>query len=782
MRGSIGSIQNPSGMSEIKRNSIFISGIVQGVGFRPFIFKLANKYHLNGWVRNSSLGVFVEIEGEASRIERFLSEIKTKSPIHAKIDKISFEELDLAGYKKFEILESESVDSEFQSISPDIAVCFDCLNELFDPKDRRYRYPFINCTNCGPRFSIIKDIPYDRVNTTMVDFNMCPDCEREYKNPENRRFHAQPIVCAKCGPKVWLEKFQGLNNQAVTSTIFYEEEAVQQARAVVAEGKILAIKGLGGFHLACDAKNTQAVQELRQKKMRSHKPFAVMMADVNTVQRHCHLDEYERELIESPAHPIVILKRRSMSLISPDVAPGQNQIGVMLPYSPLHALLLEKQKGFPEVMVMTSGNISEEPICTDNIDARQKLIYIADAFLMHDRDIQIRSDDSVLRIVNKNIHPIRRSRGYTPIPITLPLESPPILAVGAELKNTFCLTNKNLAFVSHYIGDLQNYETLQSFENGIKHFEKLFKAQPKLIAHDNHPDYLSTQYALSRSKKENIKCINIQHHHAHIASLMAENGLVGDRQVIGVAFDGTGYGDDGAIWGGEFLVADYSNYLRHTHLGYFSLPGGDAAIRHPSRIALGLLHTYGLKYSNQNGVRTDLSENEIVRLEKQIENMVNTFSTSSVGRLFDAISSIIGIRHIIDYEAQAAVELEAIVDADEKGFYEFEYIDGLITFSTGIKNILSDLSTGVSVNKISSKFHNGLAMMVNQVCLKIKKDIGIKEVALSGGVWQNKTLLIGTMDILEKNGFQVFTHHVVPANDGGISLGQAAIASFKLNH
>ncbi len=709
----------------------------------------------------------------------FTTQLKLDAPPLASLDQINIEELQYFGYVQFEILHSESAQSEFQPISSDVAICDDCLRELWDSSDRRNRYPFINCTNCGPRFSIIQDIPYDRPNTCMSVFEMCPECFAEYQDPENRRFHAQPIACPNCGPKIWFEQ---IDSSGAISVLGNGNEAIKYTRTSIRNGQIVAIKGLGGFHLACNGNNNEAVGELRKRKSRHNKPFAVMMPDFETVKQHCYVSEAERALLESPAHPIVLLFKRPNSHISRNVAPGQKTIGVMLPYTPLHSLLIEKGKDFPDVLVMTSGNISDEPICTDNSDARNRLAVLADSFLMHDREILIRVDDSVMRVFQERAYPIRRSRGYAPYPVLLPWSSPSILATGSELKNTFCLTNNNYAFLSQHIGDMENYETLKSFEEGIAHFEKLFRANPIALACDLHPNYLATRYALDRAVEEQIPVVQVQHHHAHLASLMIEHGYNGSRPVIGVAFDGTGFGDDGTIWGGEFLVADYSGFKRAAHLRYFPLPGGDNAIRHPSRTALGLLHAMGISWLKELAPCKYISEFDQTIIRSQLEKKINCPLTSSLGRLFDAAASLAGVCQTINYEAQAAIEFEALNDPDEHGRYEFDYNDGIVDPKNAMELLINDSIRGVPVNKISGKFHNGLASMVVDICGKIQRETSLSEVALSGGVWQNITLLNKTVALLENKGFSVLIHHKVPSNDGGLALGQAAIAAYKMQH
>ncbi len=557
--------------------SIHITGIVQGVGFRPFVYNLAVRLELTGWVRNTSAGVDIEVDGSQNALESFVKALREEAPTLASIDKFTTSYGSSHGFDKFEILDSEAISGAFQPISPDVAICDDCLRELFDSQDRRYRYPFINCTNCGPRFTIIKDIPYDRPKTTMAGFELCNDCAREYGDPTNRRFHAQPVACPVCGPQVWLESVEPRGR--ITSQA---DEAILETRTALLHGEIMAIKGLGGFHLACDATNAGSVRELRRRKLRVDKPFALMLPDIETIEKHCYVNDSERELLGSSARPIVLLRRRPDSKIAIEVAPGQDWIGVMLPYTPLHYLLLEKRGEYSEALVMTSGNLSEEPIATENEEARERLALLADAYLMHDRDIYIRCDDSVIRVVNDQTYPIRRSRGYAPFPVKLPWHTAPLLATGAELKNTFCITHDNYAFLSQHIGDMENYETLKSFEQAVEHYERLFRVKPAAIVHDLHPNYLATRYAAQRAGSENLPLFGVQHHHAHIAACMAENKLDGSHPVIGVAFDGTGYGDDGAIWGGEFLIADYKDYRRAIHLEYFPLPGGDAAIKQPA--------------------------------------------------------------------------------------------------------------------------------------------------------------------------------------------------------
>lgn len=788
-------------MEELVGARLKITGIVQGVGFRPFIFTLAKRYDLSGWVRNTSEGVDIEVDGAHGHIQGFIQALNDEAPPLSKIDSFEIEQVPANGYRKFEIKESFAIQGAFQPISPDTSICPDCLRELFDPNDRRYRYPFINCTNCGPRFTIIEDIPYDRPNTTMSGFPMCAPCLEEYSEPTDRRFHAQPVACPVCGPQVWLELPSSEGNGWQEK--FQGDSAILETQAFLAAGKIVAVKGLGGFHLACDATNSNAVSELRRRKLRVDKPFALMMPDLETVRRHCLVSPSEMELLTSRQRPIVLLEIRPDSDVSRLVAPYQHQLGVMLPYTPLHYLLFAQppQGGYSSapvssVLVMTSGNFSEEPICTDNEQARQHLSSLSDAFLMHSRPIHTRCDDSVMRVYQQPAQtipkstsvPIRRSRGYAPSPVRLPWDTPPLLAVGAELKNTFCLTRQRYAFLSHHIGDMENFETLQSFEDGIQHFERLFHVRPQLLAYDTHPDYLATRYALARAEEGGLPAVGVQHHHAHIAACMAENAIDSNQPVIGVAFDGTGYGQDGAIWGGEFLLSTYQGFQRAAHLAYMPLPGGDAAIRKPARTCLAYLWQAGLEWESELSSLKALCVEERMALKSQLNHAINTPLTSSMGRLFDAVSALIGVRQTVNYEAQAAVELEALVDPHEERAYPFAYKPvrsadrATLTVEPApmLENILADMHDGLAQSVISARFHNAIAQMVLEICLNIRLQSEVHQVALSGGVWQNMTLLDKTFRLLQDAGFEVLTHQKVPANDGGLSLGQAVVAFHRI--
>jgi hydrogenase maturation protein HypF len=759
-------------VDELSGMHIHINGVVQGVGFRPFVYNLAVQLELTGWVRNTSAGVDIEVDGPRERLQNFVEMLREKAPPLARIDEILVEERTPDGFSEFEIIHSEPIEGAFQPISPDVSLCEDCLREMMDPEDRRYRYPFINCTNCGPRFTIIDDIPYDRPYTTMASFELCEACATEYHDPLDRRFHAQPVACPDCGPHIWLE----VDGRRTAE----REEALQKARSLLKQGKVLAVKGLGGFHLACDATHPDAVRTLRGRKLRVDKPFAVMMPDLETVAAHCRLNEAEREQLESIARPIVILPRRPESRVVEEVSPGQGTLGVMLPYTPLHVLLLEKAQGYPDALVMTSGNMSEEPIAADNAEARMRLEPLADGFLMHNRDIRTRCDDSVVRVVRGEVYPLRRSRGYSPFPVHLSWDGPAVLAVGGELKNAFCLTRGRYAFLSQHIGDMENYETLRAFEQSVTHFERLFRVAPDVLAYDLHPDYMATRYAQDQRERREVPAIGVQHHHAHIAACMTEHALSSDQRRIGVAFDGTGYGEDGAVWGGEFLWADYEAYDRPYHLRYVPLPGGDAAVKQPWRLALAWLMEVGMPWDPALPP-VQASDDEARRtLRGMLEQQINTPLTSSIGRLFDAVAALIGLRQVVNYEAQAAMELEAIVDPDEKSGYEFDIKENVLDPAPVIHAIVGDIRADAQPVRVAAKFHNGLANAVLKVCQNMSEAYGSSEVILSGGVWQNMVLLNRSWDLLERAGFDVYVHRLVPANDGGLSLGQAAVAAHRM--
>lgn len=746
-----------------------VTGIVQGVGFRPFIYSLAEALELKGWVRNTSAGVEIEVDGTSGALARFVAQIRKNPPPLARIQAITSEDIPPQFFKKFEIITSLSSPGDFLPVSPDISTCPECLKEMWNPADRRFRYPFINCTNCGPRFTIVREIPYDRPLTTMAGFPLCPDCASEYHDPKNRRFHAQPIACPVCGPRV--------SFQVDGSVLAEGEGAIQTARTWLKDGKIIAIKGLGGFLLACDATNPNAVAELRKRKKRSDKPFALMAFDMSAIEQHCSVSASEKELLTSIERPIVILRRKADSNIAEQCAPNQHTLGLMLPYTPLHSLVLEPAPGFPQVLVMTSGNLSEEPIAFEDEDAILRLGHLADAFLTHNRPIHMRMDDSVTGMYASQPAILRRARGYAPSPILLPGDYPSILATGAELKNTFCLTRQNQAFLSHHIGDLENFETLSSFEQGISHYQRLYRITPEVIACDCHPNYLSTLYAKQRSQSENLPFVEVQHHHAHLAACLADNAFPASEPVIGLCYDGTGYGTDAAIWGGEVLVGNYIGYQRAFHLQYTPLPGGDAAIRRPSRMALAWLHTLSLEWESDLPPVQDLCYEERTIIRSQIQHRLNAPMTSSMGRLFDAISSLIGIRQTATYEGQAAIELEALADPDETGAYSFELTDDQLVVRPMLEEIIQDWRSAIPIPRISAKFHNTLALASLEICRKLREKRGISTIALSGGVWQNRTLFTRTVYNLEKHQFKVLRHHQVPVNDGCIALGQAMVAA-----
>ena len=752
---------------------VLVQGIVQGVGFRPTVYGYAQKLGLTGWILNSAHGVEIEVHGELAQVDAFLHELRTKPPKMAQIDTFSVSDVATKPYGSFQIVPSQDNPADFLPVSPDLDVCPDCLRELFDPANRRHRYPFINCTNCGPRFSIVKSIPYDRPNTSMSAFPLCPDCAKEYHDPADRRFHAQPIACPVCGPQVWL--------QSTEEKFATGEDAIQLTRQMLTDGKILALKGLGGFHLACDAQNEHAVTELRLRKRRSMKPFALMSNDLETIRNFAQVSAEEEKMLLSIQKPIVVLNLTEAGKKLADiVAPDQNTLGFMLPYTPLHYLLLEKDINYPEVLVMTSGNLSEEPIVTENEEALEKLQGIADAFLMHNRPIETRIDDSVLTTVVDKPYFIRRARSFAPSPIRLPFFTTQALAAGTHLKNTFALSREHYAFLSHHIGDLENEETLTAYTKAINHYQQIFRIQPKLFAADLHPDYLATRYAMERAEKEQLPIIHIQHHHAHISSCLADNGWKNDDLVIGLAFDGTGYGSDGAIWGGEVLLANYSGFERRFQLDYAPLPGGDVSIRKPARLALAYLHHLGL-LDQAEGLAPYLYLNEIERqvLIHQVETGFNTPQTSSMGRLFDAVAALIGLYQEINYEAQNAISLEAIADPDETAAYELPIQGSRILLKPLFEQILADLRQNLPQSAISARFHNAINHLALKVSDQLRTETGVNTVAISGGVWQNRRLINNIIPALQKAGFTPLWHHQVPTNDGGVALGQLMTALFQ---
>jgi len=743
-----------------------VNGIVQGVGFRPFIFQLANQHKIKGAVANTSSGVSIHIEGSRQNVESFCRGISENKPPLALITQISLYDEPVNDFKDFTIADSRGQTMMATLISPDVSVCHDCRRELFDPEDHRFQYPFINCTNCGPRYTIIDDIPYDRPKTSMKHFKMCPVCQAEYDDPASRRFHAQPNACKDCGPHVSL-----YDNARKKLT---DTNPIKKSATLLKQGHIIAIKGLGGFHLAVDAENNDAVIRLRSRKLREEKPLAIMTGDIERIRQYSHVAPEEETLLTSPRRPIVLLTKKEPNSIADAVAPRNRYFGVILPYTPLHYLLLSY--GFT-ALVMTSGNLSEEPIAIDNLDACERLADIADYFLIHNRDIYLRSDDSIVRKSADATRFIRRSRGYVPAPVFLNQKVPPILACGAELKNTICLTKDNQAFLSQHIGDLENVATYDFFELTIRHMQNILDVKPEIIAFDLHPDYLSTRYA---REQQQIQKVPVQHHHAHIVSAMAENRI--DGTVIGLSFDGTGYGTDNAVWGGEVLIADTGKFSRAAHFSYVPMPGSAAAIKEPWRMAVSYLYDaldegfWDLDLPLLKTVDTQ----KIQIMVDMVNSRVNSPLTSSLGRLFDGIAAMVGIRNHVYYEGQAAMELEMLAQDHADGIYEYEWTaaDSLqISPRPLIRGVVKDMAQGIPPSVISRKFHQTLTHLFAELCKTIRKDSGLNRVVLSGGVFQNSILLTDLTKALEKENFKVFSNTLVPTNDGGISLGQALVAA-----
>jgi hydrogenase maturation protein HypF len=753
-------------VTELIRTAIRVEGIVQGVGFRPFVYTAATGLGLSGFVGNDVDGVFVEVEGPAAAVSEFLALLERDPPPLARIERVTTRAVLPTGATSFAIAASDPAGVRRTLVSADTATCADCLRELADPADRRFGYPFINCTNCGPRFTIVRDVPYDRPLTTMAAFAMCERCAAEYHDPADRRFHAQPTCCPACGPRLTLRDAAG---RALPG------EPVARAAELLGRGQVLAVKGLGGYHLAADASCEEAAASLRARKHREDKPFAVLVADLAAARRLGLVGAADADLLTSASRPIVLLPRRPGAPVAAAVAPGNRQLGIMLPYTPLHHLLV---RAAARAMVLTSGNVSDEPIVFHDAHALERLGGIADAFLTHDRAIHIRTDDSVARAFRGRPTLIRRSRGYVPEPVTVARPFPrQVLACGAELKNTFCLARDDRAFVSHHIGDLENAETLRSFTEGIEHFRRLFDIDPQVVAHDLHPEYLSTKYAVELAE---VDLEPVQHHHAHVASCLADNGA--DGPVIGVAFDGTGYGADGTIWGGEFLVADLASYERGGHLAPVPMPGGAAAIRQPWRMAAAYLDAAcpGAAADRLDVVRRNQARwPAVVAMARR---GVNSPVTSSAGRLFDAAASILGVRDAINYEGQAAIELEQLADPGEAGAYP-ACVEGGDPFRIRggdlVQAMVDDLEAGTAAGVIAARFHHGVAALIEAGCLLLRERTGLGTVALSGGVFQNTLLLNRTVSRLEARGFAVLVHSRVPCNDGGISLGQAVIAAAR---
>lgn len=794
----------------IKRIFIKVEGVVQGVGFRPFVYNLAKSLSLNGYVNNNSEGVNIDIEGSEDNINIFLQKLKNEKPPLSRIYNIKIEEKNIVNYRVFTINESIKKDNKFTLISPDIAICKDCREDILNPENRRYRYAFTNCTNCGPRFSIIKSLPYDRDKTTMKIFKMCTDCYNEYKNPNNRRFHAQPNACIDCGPKLWVTDSNGktINDDQLINDFHNSYIPVKYTQKKLKEGKIIVIKGLTGFHLVCDALNEDAVKLLRQRKNRPDKAFALMMKDIDTVKKYCYVNEKEEEILTGIKKPIVILNKIlkpsekkddfSKFTISENIAPNQNTIGVMLPYTPIHELLFSEEL---EALIMTSANISGLPLEYKNDQAIHHLSNIADYFLLHNRDIFIPLDDSVVKIIDNKEKVIRRARGYVPEPINLN-SNYNILACGSNMKNTFCINKENLAFLSQHNGDLENIQTYELYKRNIEHFKEIFTFNPSYLACDMHPEYMSTKYA----HENNLPIINVQHHHAHIASVMAENNI--SHKIIGISLDGTGFGTDNKIWGSEFLICDLKTFSRKAHLDYASMIGGEAAIKEPYRMAISYLWNTYKEESESIIIR--LYGSKGIMLLNILKRKINCPETSSMGRFFDAVSSLIGIRNTITYEGQASIELEAKINTNCLENYPYKIIQsnekqiGLKTTNSSlsdytmsdtelitdvsyiiepneiIKAIVSDKLNNISENIISVKFHNTIVKIITDMCKIIRNETGISEIALGGGVFQNSYLLSNTIKELSSAGFTVYTNKKLPCNDGSISFGQLVIADAVL--
>lgn len=750
----------------IKRVRYLFSGVVQGVGFRPFIYRIATRHGLSGFVQNRPDGVVVEVEGPADAINSFISSVHKELPPLADISGILQEGAEVISDKAFRIIESDARGPGKVHITPDIATCGDCLKELFDPADRRFRYPFINCTNCGPRLTIIKDLPYDRINTSMSSFPMCALCQKEYENPADRRFHAEPNACPACGPQLTLLDGKG--------NILPHADPLQKTIELLLSGYVVAVKGLGGFHLAVDAANDKAIKRLRSRKFREEKPLAIMVRDVETALSISEIGKEEELILLSPQRPIVLVKKKEGGRISPAVAPGVSDFGIMLPYTPLHHMLLGKHFS---ALVMTSANQVDEPICIENEEAIKRLDGIADWFLVHNRDILVRCDDSIATVSSGERRIIRRSRGFAPLPITLAKTYPPVLALGPQMKTTLCVLKGNFAFLSPHIGDMETPEARDFYRETLGLMQKIAECKPGIVACDLHPGYYTTMVAEGLAAS---RVIPVQHHHAHIVSSMAENGIEGE--VIGIAMDGTGYGSDGAVWGGEFLIASEPEFTRIGHITNYLLPGGEKAIREPWRIAVSLLkQAYGDDWPGI-AVSLDLVPEESLyeTMDRMMEQRFNSPLTSSLGRLFDGVAAILGLRRKVTFEGQAAMELQAAAKGRAGSILQFHIEDDgdviHLDFSPLVRGIVEGLHTGKRTDDLSTSFHLTLQAAFCETVRKIRKRTGLNRVVLSGGCFQNRILTEGTIRELRKAGFDVFFHRAIPTNDGCISLGQAVCA------
>lgn len=769
------------GRVAVERHRLTVRGVVQGVGFRPFVARLAGELGLVGHCGNDEVSVFVEAQGPPRVLAEFAERVRRDAPPLAVVLDVAVEHLDgpVADPSGFRIVPSLHTPGARTLVPPDVGICADCAREMADPADRRYRHPFVNCTNCGPRYTVITDLPYDRPYTTMAAFSMCARCAREYADPADRRYHAQPTCCPECGPRIFAERY-GVR-------IDGDDDVLGVVQQAIAEGGIVAIKGIGGFHLVCDATNAAAVELLRERKDRPAKPFAVMAADLPTAHTICTIDDTEAAVLRSPARPIVLLRTRIGVEVADAVAPGLDELGILLPYAPLHHLLFAPTPGGgvppPRLLVMTSGNRGGEPLCFTNDDARQRLSGIADVFLMHDRDIAVPCEDSVLTVVDGAVQPIRRSRGYAPLPVLLDGPGPTVLAVGAEVKNTFCLTRQEFAFCSGHLGDMGTLESRRAFETAVAQLSALHAVRPDLVVADDHPGYSTRNWAEDYSARTGIALATVQHHHAHVAALAAEHRVIG-TPLLGIAFDGTGYGCDRTVWGGELLLvgADLHDATRAGHVQSFPLPGGDAAVRNPARVALALLGEVGLldEADDLPCVRA-LAADERSLVTAQLSSGLGCVRTTSVGRLFDGVASILGVRHRVTYEAQAAVELEAIArTAARPEPIEMRVVDGQLRLPELLTGLVSGVRAGAALPELAFGFHRALASATAALAVEVVETSGVETVGLTGGVFQNRLLTTMVRTALQAEGLRVLTHRVVPPNDGGLSLGQAALGAALL--
>lgn len=764
-----------TGRTAAVRHRVTVRSVVQGVGFRPFVVRLAHELGLAGFCGNDEVSVFVEAEGAPDALVEFERRIAREAPPLAVVVDVTVAPAAPRGDDEFRIVDSLHGPGARTLVPPDVGMCTDCARELADPADRRYRHPFVNCTNCGPRYTVITDLPYDRPSTTMARFPMCERCAREYADPGDRRYHAQPICCPDCGPRIFAE--------AGGRRIDGDDRVLARVQREIAAGGIVAVKGIGGFHLVCDATDPGAVSRLRARKQRPAKPFAVMAADLDTARTICEIDAAETDALTSPARPIVLLRSRTGAGVAAGIAPGLDELGVLLPYAPLHHLLFEPVPGSavrpPRLLVMTSGNLGGEPLCFDNDEARERLAGIADVFLLHDRDIAVPCEDSVLTVVDGTAAPIRRSRGYAPLPVLLDRPGPTVLAVGAEVKNTFCLTRQDLAFCSAHLGDMGSLESRLAFDRSVSRLSALQGVRPDLVVADDHPGYSTRSWAEDFGERTGAEMLTVQHHHAHVAALAAEHRMVG-TPMLGIAFDGTGYGCDRTVWGGEMLLigADLLDAHRAGHLQPFALPGGDVAVRNPARVALALLREAAIDTATATDLPCVLAlpANERGLVAAQLDTGLGCVRTTSVGRLFDGVASLLGVRHRVSYEAQAAIELEALArTASAPAELRMPVADGEMRLAELVGGLVIGVQAGTPAAELAFGFHCALAAATASLATDIVHRAGVHVVGLTGGVFQNRLLTALVRVRLEDAGLRVLTHHVVPPNDGGLSLGQAAL-------